>query len=109
MDNTELPELKTPGERRSFSSEFKKNAVARLKLTSNASALAVELGVRRNQLYKWEKQADVVSGGGKLRSPGRPPRADETEVDRMRREISRLEMENAILKKAGAYLKGLKP
>src|SRR5450830_911312 len=64
MDNTELPELKTPGERRSFSSEFKKDAVARLKLTSNASALAVELGVRRNQLYKWEKQADVVSGGG---------------------------------------------
>lgn len=109
MDNTKPPEAKTPGERRSFSSEFKQDAVARLKLTNNASALAVELGVRRNQLYKWEKQADAVSGGAKLRSPGRPPRADESEVERLRRENSRLETENAILKKAGAYLKGLKP
>jgi transposase len=109
MDNTKPPTEKIAGERKSFSSEFKKEAVARLKSTANASALAVELGVRRNQLYKWEKQSDAAGAGVAMRSPGRPPRADESAVDRLRRENKRLEMENAILKKAGAYLKALKP
>lgn len=109
MDNTKPPEPKIAGERKSFSSEFKKEAVARLKTTDNVTALAVELGVRRNQLYKWQKQADAAAAGATLRPPGRPPRADESEVDRLRRENSRLEVENAILKKAGAYLKALKP
>lgn len=109
MEHTTTPKVKVPGERKSFSAEFKREAVAKLKATNNASALANELGVRRTQLYKWEKQSDAAGAGVAMRSPGRPPRANESELDRLRRENNRLALENEILKKAGAYLKGLKP
>jgi transposase len=44
--------------RKSFTKTFKQEAVARLKETDNATALALELGVRRNLLYKWAEALD---------------------------------------------------
>lgn len=67
-----------------------------------ASEIARELGLRRNQLYKWReqlsKQGDVPSG-----KKGRPRKAEQSEVATLRQEVKRLREENEILKKAAAY------
>jgi transposase len=87
-----------------FTPEFKINAVARLKASDNVTALALELGVRRNQLYKWEKRLDALGPEKAFRpQAGRPPAVEEDELTRLRRENQRLAMENTILKKAEAY------
>lgn len=86
-----------------FTAEFKINAVARLKACDNVTALALELGVRRNQLYKWEKRLDAIGPEKAFRKAGRPPAVEEDELTRLRRENSRLALENTILKKAEAY------
>jgi transposase len=103
MDKTRPISAEPAGERKSFTSEFKQLAVARLKTCTNATALALELGVRRNLLYKWAKQLEASGPETTFRSPGRPAGEAESELSRLRRENTRLEMENAILKKAGAY------
>jgi len=67
-----------------------------------ASAIAMELGIRRNQLYKWkdqmEKKGDVASA-----KKGRPKKEDQSEVSRLKAENKRLEEENEILKKAAVF------
>lgn len=92
-----------------FTKAFKEQAVARLKQTENATVLALELGVRRNQLYKWAKQLEERGPEKAFREPGRPRAEAEDELSRLRRENARLEMENAILKKAEAYFARRKP
>lgn len=90
-------------EPRNFTNEFKAQAVARLKDCNNVTALALELGVRRNQLYKWARRLEQVGPEKAFKAPGRPKVEAEDELTRLRRENARLEMENAILKKAEAY------
>jgi transposase len=95
--------LAKSSENQSFSPEFKLLAVERLRQCDNAAALARELGVRRNQLYKWAKRVDLVGPDLAFRPPGRPPADDEDELTRLRRENHRLALEVEILKKAEAY------
>jgi transposase len=88
-----------------FTDQFKREAVARLRArTQPATDLALELGIRRNQLYKWAKQIDESPADVVLKSPGRPPEADESEVVRLRRELAQAKEELEILKKFDAYL-----
>ncbi len=113
MDKTKLKPATSGDVPRVFGAEFKCEAVRRLKTDGNATALALELGVRRNQLYKWAKQMETRSIVGLtesaakatdvFRAVGRPPVEAEDELARLRRENKRLELENAILKKAEAY------
>lgn len=98
--DTQLPKS---SENQVFSPEFKLQAVERLRQADNAAALARELGVRRNQLYKWAKRVDLVGPDLAFRPPGRPVAADEDELTRLRRENQRLALELEILKKAEAY------
>lgn len=89
-------------ERQRFTREFKLEAVRVLELGQKpATQLALELGVQRGQLYKW--QAQVKAGGTLQAGPGRPRLADESELSRLRREVARLKEERDILKKAKAY------
>ena len=90
-------------ENQSFSADFKLQAVERLRQSDNASALARELGVRRNQLYKWAKRVELVGPDLAFRPPGRPPATDADELTRLRKENQRLALELEILKKAEAY------
>lgn len=82
-----------------FSKEFKLEAVCLLeRQEKDASQLARELGVRRNQLYKW--QTEIESHGDEA-FPGKDRRSikpDETAS--LKAKIKRLEQENEILKKA---------
>lgn len=88
---------------KTYTKEFKREAV-RLMETSErpASEIARDLGIRRNQLYKWkaqlEKTGDVVSS-----AKGRPRKAHQSETATLRQENKRLKEENEILKKAAVF------
>jgi transposase len=89
--------------RPSYTKEFKLEAVRLLERGEKSAAdLARELGIRRNQLYKWQEQ--LTAKGKDEVFPGHGRRAgSEAEVARLRRENARLQEEVAILKKAAMY------
>ena len=88
---------------KTYSKEFKIEAVRLMHLNDKPVVqLALELGVRRNQLYKWEAQLER-NGGASFGRLGRPPKSDESEVSRLRRELANVTEERDILKKAAAY------
>jgi transposase len=91
--------------RRSYSREFKLEAIRLLEQgEQNGAELARELGVRRNQLYKWKEQRIRHGDTGAFRGPGRRIEAGEAdELARLRRENAQLRQERDILKKAAAY------
>lgn len=98
-----------PKPRATFTDEFKRQAVARMRVEGqNATDLAVELGIRRNMLYKWADKIDKQTPGKLLRSPGRPAADELSEVEQLRRDLARAQEELAILKKFDAYLTRLK-
>ena len=98
-----------PKSRATFTDDFKRKAVARMRAEGqSATDLAVELGIRRNMLYKWADKIDKQSPGEILRSPGRPAADALSEVERLRRDLARAQEELAILKKFDAYLTRLK-
>jgi len=88
--------------RKDFSPEFKREAVRLLDAGEKPAAdLARELGIRRNQLYKWKEQ---VTKHGTDAFPGMGRRsAAKDEVVRLRKELERLKEERDVLKKAAAY------
>jgi len=90
------------GKRVRFSKEFKLEAVRLLDLGKKpAVELALELGIRRNQLYKWKEQ---LSRRGEQAFPGHGRTiASHDEVSRLRQELERVKEERDILKKAAAY------
>ena len=95
--------------RATFTDEFKRKAVARMRVEGqNATDLAVELGIRRNMLYKWADKIDKQAPEAPLRSPGRPSADELSEVQQLRRDLARAQEELAILKKFDAYLTRLK-
>ncbi len=88
--------------RKGFDKNFKLEAV---NLVVNqkrpVTAVAKELDVHENTLYKWVNQAsdckeDAFPGSGNLSS-------EEAEVRKLKRKIADLEEENEILKKGTAY------
>ena len=90
------------GTRKHFSPEFKREAVQLLESGSRpGSEIARELGIARNQLYKW--QTELRSRGtGAFPGPGaRKERT--TEIARLKRELARVTEERDILKKAATY------
>ena len=89
--------------RPSYTKEFKLEAVRLLERGDKPAAeLARELGIKRNQLYKW--QAQLSARGKDDVFPGHGRRAgSEAEVARLRRENERLKEENTLLKKAAVY------
>lgn len=61
--------------------------------------IARELGVHRNQLYKWKEQlGNGGSAGGSVKD-----RDGGDELTRLRRELERVKEERDIFKKAAAY------
>ena len=88
--------------RKSFSPEFKREAVRLLQTSQKVPAdLARELGVRRNQLYKWKEQ---LSRRGEKAFPGHGRRiGGNDEVSRLRQELEQVKEERDILKKTAAY------
>jgi transposase len=88
--------------RRSFSPEFKREAIRLMDNSGKLPAdLARELGVPRNRLYKWKEQLEKR---GARAFPGIGRRSGEgDEVTRLKQELDRVKEERDILKKAAAY------
>jgi len=83
--------LAPPG-RRSFTDEFKREAVAMLMDGHSASSVATRLGISVNLLYRWKTQQLAASG----------PVAEslESRVRQLESELLRVTRERDILKKA---------
>lgn len=94
-------------ERQTFSREFKLEAVRLLKAGKKAPAdLARELGIRRNQLYKWQEEVDGFGEESAFPGQGRRPLAETTqeeEIKRLKRELAQAKEDVEILKKAAAF------
>jgi len=92
-------------ERKTFSREFKLEAVRLIEEGRKPVAeLARELGIRRNQLYKWKEKTDKHGGSafpGQGRRCARGTEAEE--ISRLRGELAKAKEENEILKKAAAF------
>ena len=92
-------------QRQQFSREFKLEAVRLMEEGKKPPAeLARELGLRRNQLYKWKEKADqhginAFPGAGRRVSSV----SEAGETVRLKRELEKLKEENEILKKAAAF------
>ena len=86
-------------QRQVFSKEFKLEAVRLLESSDRPAAeVARQLGIRRNQLYKWQQELRR-RGNGAFAGPGRPATHDD-ELAQLRRELERVKEERDILKKA---------
>lgn len=89
--------------RKTFTKEFKLEAVRLLEKGNKPAAdLARELGVRRNQLYKWQEQLSVK---GETAFPGKGRRTanKDNEIARLKKELEYVKEERDILKKAAVY------
>ena len=83
----------TPKTRRSFSQEFKKDAVQMMLDGHSASSIAKNLGIdNTNLLYRWK--ADILADGGPATE------ALDAQVRQLREELQRTRKERDILKKA---------
>ena len=88
--------------RQPFTKEFKLEAVRLWKSSGKpAAAVARELGLRRNHLYKLQLELETH---GDAAFPGKGDRAHSTdELTRLRRENARLREERDLLKKAAIF------
>jgi transposase len=88
--------------RRSFTDEFKREAVKLCKQPgATATDIARDLGIQTSVLRRWVNQE---RGGVLDLRPNRPLRSEvATEVERLQRELRRVTTERDILKKALGY------
>jgi len=82
--------------RKRYSPEFKKQALMRAE-RDGAAVAAKDLGLSPNQLYTWRIKERALG------QVSEEQRLAQSENSRLKRELARLEEENAFLKKAAAY------
>ena len=89
--------------RNRYTREFKLEAVRQLISGQKPVAtLALELGVKRNQLYQWRDQYEE-KGDQAFPGVGRRSSLAESDLAQLRKENEKLKEENEILKKAAAF------
>ena len=94
--------MSKPQTRKKYSEEFKKDAVDLFKSASYSRAeVARRLGISPSILGRWIGEAE---SDNKAREAGHPTEKElKAEIQRLRAENKRLEMEREILKKAAAF------
>jgi transposase len=89
---------------KTYTREFKLEAVRIMEESDRpASEIAMELGIRRNQLYKWKEQLARKGDTAFSNKRGRPNKESQSELTTLKQENERLKEENEILKKAAVY------
>jgi transposase-like protein len=87
--------------RKRFTPEFKREAVRTMVSSDKSPAdIARELGVHRNQLYKWKEQ---FGNGATHSAKGNGRSGGTDELSRLRHELEVVKEERDILKKAMVY------
>jgi transposase len=106
---------------KSYSAEFKLNAVDRMAGAKSITGLANELGVRRKFLYQWRHQFEAEGKAGLERRRGRPPGsksesvsppgpgAAELRIAELERLLGRKQLEVDFLKRAFEQVRGAAP
>jgi len=92
--------------RQTYSAEFKAEAVQLVQRgDKDVTQVARDLGVARQQLYGWVRQAEERKGQRPNEIfPGNGNRtAEQAELEQLRRENAQLKEDNEILKKATAF------
>ena len=97
--------------RRTFTDEFKREAVALLAGSGRPlTQVAAELGIQPSMLRAWRGNGTTAAGPVSLaaRSGGATaaPSAEQAEIRRLQKELDRAQMERDILKKAIAIFSG---
>jgi transposase len=88
---------------KTYTKEFKLESIRMMEESDRpASEIAMKLGIRRNQLYKWKEQMNK-KGDVPASKKGRPRKVDQSEAAALRQENKRLKEDIEILKKAAAY------
>jgi transposase-like protein len=89
--------------RKRFTPDFKQEAVRMMiKADKTPAELARQLGIHRNQLYKWKEQ--FGNGITRAAGPGRGRSGNGgNELSRLRQELERVKDERDTFKKAAAY------
>ena len=86
-----------------YTKEFKLEALRLMDESDRpASEIAMKLGIRRNQLYKWKDQM-AKKGIVPSTKQGRPKKAEQSELSKVKQELKRVLEENEILKKAAVF------
>ena len=89
---------------KTYTKEFKVEAIRLMNASDRPSSeLAAQLGIRRNQLYKWKNQLEDKGDKAFSNNLGRPRKEDQSELVTLRQENKRLKEDVEILKKAAAY------
>jgi transposase len=91
-----------PQSRRSFTDEFKREAVRLAIERGNVSAVARDLGIHESVLNRWKRRLEQEAqqpGSSSRPFPGNGNPRDE-ELAKLQRELARVKEENEILKKA---------
>ena len=86
--------------RKRHSLEFKKAAIAKAKQSGNVSATSRDLGLHVSLLSNWVRSELNAKNKGMTLEQAK---AEQDEIQRLKRDVSRLKEENEILKKATAY------
>ena len=87
--------------RRSFSTEFKAEAVRLCRVGDRSiKQVAKDLDLTETALREWVRRAGVDAGEG---PPGALTTVEREELTRLRKQVKRLEMVREILKKAAAF------
>lgn len=86
----------TKTERKRYSAEFRQQALLRA-VKDGVVATARDLGLQPALIYAWRSKAQRQGQDAELQ------RLEQSETSRLKRELARLEEENAFLKKAAAY------
>jgi transposase len=89
---------------KTYTKEFKLEAIRLMNESDKPAAeVATELGIRRNQLYKWKEQLESKGDVAFSSKKGRPLKENQSEVTTLQQENDRLREEIEILKKAAVY------
>lgn len=107
--------------RKSYSADFKQEAVRRMAQATAITALAKELGIRRELLYLWRHQLEAEGRAGLERRRGRKsgsksrtasppgPSATERRIAELERQLGRKQLELDLLKRAVEQGRGAAP
>ena len=86
-----------------YTKEFKLEALRMMDESDRpASEIAMQLGIRRNLLYKWKEQM-IKKGEVPTAKRGRPKKEEQSELSKVKQELKRVQEENEILKKAAIF------
>ena len=89
--------------RKRYTKEFKQEAIKLLASGDKPGVeIARELGIKRNQLYKWRDEL-TTKGASAFQGPGRRPGDSGDQVTQLKKENAQLKEELEILKKAAVY------